>query len=233
MRAAVFGRQLITVNNEFIACNIGYNYYSEHENDAVECLRERLNIDTCIHIDSEIKPGLRHKANVNKKVNKDKVLMGRWKNTPFCDDILMPSMPYYRREITIKNDDLKGEYHTFLLDDGDYTLLSLAPHFTLQKKLGMRKIFSEGEFFYLPDYQNYRHNLGYYFYANNQKVRTGEDVTGTWADDGVIMFFKSNAIVDSFCEALKAGNIALVKEEKRLFKDRGCCFINLEAAYRT
>lgn len=232
MRAAVFGRQLITVNNEFVGCNIGYNYYSEHENDSVECLRERLNRNTWIYLDNEIKPGLRHKANVNRRVNKDKVLMGRWKNTPFCDDILMPSMPYYRREITIKNDDLKGEYNTFLLDDENYTLLALAPHFTLQKKLGMRKIFNEGEFFNLEDYQKYMHNLGYHFYANNQNVVTGADITGTWSADGVIMFFKNGLIVDSFCEALKSGNIALVKEEKRLFKDRGCCFINLDAAYK-
>lgn len=233
MRAAVFGRQLILVDGEFVGCNVGYNFFSEHENGAVDCLVERLNRNTCIWINNEIKPGLLHDRNVRKKLKSDKLLADVWKDTPFKNSMLMASMPFVKREITIDNDVLKDKFKTLLLSDGDYTMIALAPHFTFQCKIGMRRKFNECEFFDCNDFQRYTSNIGYHFHAERLEVQPGAEVTAAWSESGIILFFKDAIIANLFCSALRAGSLALVEQENRLFKDRGCCFINLQAAYKS
>lgn len=236
MRAAVFGRELLVADNQFIAVNLGYNYYNEHEGNAAMRLKEYLNRETEAYVQRTVKPGLLKMRNVNKKLQEDVVKMQRWKNTPFCTCMLRSSLPVYRREIIINNEPISDKFSKFILVDGEYSLLVLNPMVDFEyweRQYGTKRTFTEGHFFNCNDYQNFNNNMGYIMdVARGRKLNdTTIRAAGTWGEDGAMIFFQDRNIADSFCEALKAGNMALVAQENRILKDRGCCFINLDSAY--
>lgn len=235
MRPTVFGRQIAYRGNEFIGLSLGYNYYCEHEgsNEVYGLLQGINNSFSNAKEIAECRNVFKLRS-MSKKVN-------RWRSTPYRSSIIRPNKSIYVKRITIDNSDVK-EYSSFLTENGKYTLILIPTDFAtieyFDKKLGTRRKFSEPELFCMEDYQHVSSSssgmvIRGYLYDNTQKPN---ELCGNWGSDGIMILVKNDGkyhdIDEQIVKAIHNGNMALVYEEQRLFKDGRCCLINLEALYR-
>lgn len=98
----------------------------------------------------------------------------------------------------------------------------------------------------MQDYNNRSGNIGKML----NELKYGKDSTklskavipicGTWMEGGKhISILINNDILgdmnigEQLISAVRAGNIAIVPEQPKLFKDRGCIIVNMDVAYFT
>lgn len=237
MRTAVFGSQLVIKNNKFIGVNLGYNFISEHDGDLKQLV---MNINK-----SQINPLTYatlppfQKMRVNKDIKAQKTIISRWSKTPFAQYMIFPKTPYFKREIIINNDN--SHYKKYLTTNGNYTLLIIGTKFDKEswyRKFGAKRKFSEDELLTQDDYnidnrENVKYNLAISQLNNNETPV----FVGSWEfnDDSIMLLVNKDIceynIVDSIIRAMQCGNLAVYDGEQRLFYERGCQLIDLEAAY--
>jgi hypothetical protein len=229
MRTGIKGvQQVFNSKKVLIGLNLGYNFCAEHENGTKQ-LVDNLNKDCTVNMakaqENQSKL-VKAETKYKKLAKKDIEAVSKWKNTPFGEYVLKPSIPIYYRPVTINNDVIKHEYSTLLLDNGDYFLFIASYGFTIdcwKDTLGKKRIFTEKDFFNVADYQ-----LTF--------TNTRQEFLGAWASDGFMFLVKRDIkgenIIASIESAIKNGNLAVVGEERRVFTDRGCCLLILDRAYQ-
>lgn len=236
MKPGVFGREVIMLGTKFRGINIGYDYVDEHEGGTILKLVETLNERAKKDIEEEHeKQGFFKSLFAPKKMKTDITAISKWGDTPYRFYVVMPSVPYIRKEIVIDNKPIKRKYNHFLLDDGEYTFLSFDEHVKSAREnwesvYGYKTVFTEADWFYMPFYQKLESKTGYIVDTVNGKVPTISDpgVAGQWSSRGFQLFIANKRLADAFCETLEKGNLAIVDTVEHVFQGRGCCFINLE-----
>lgn len=250
MRPTLYGKQIVIASDgRFVGVNVGYNFYNEHECGTTNLVyglnmnrpSEMLELEQAKSI-LEMKKVLRKVEKRRKVAEKD---LKRWKNTPFDGCVCLSTVPYLKRKVIIDNSSIRDKYSRFITMDGEYTLLYIGSHLnknSWHKRFGDRRKFSEEELFYMQDYNHTGVNTGVFLaqmmgtFPSFQSNGGTHMIAGSWADDGVLLMtcdaYVSESIIDSVIKALESGNLAIVDNESRLFKDRGCCLIDLESAYR-
>ena len=244
MRAALFSRQIITDNDDkIIGINIGYNFYAEHE-CGTDALVANINTNRLKDIQALMDCASlieRHKVkkSIEKRQKANKMALKRWENTPFNGYVLLPSVQYFTHKIIINNDSIKDKYNVFLTDNSNYTMLYIGNGIDNEywhKKFGNKRTLTEKDIFYMEDYQSTLLNTGYILAGRPRvgEMQQSKTLIGQWAgsDRGIMILMKNDDYIQDIISALKRGSIAVVPEERRLFKDRGCCLIDLDAAYR-
>lgn len=147
MRAGVYGREFIMKNGICIGVNIGYNFFREHE-FGIESVLDNL-IYSCNR--REVK---RWRRKIEKKYKR--VSIG---GKEVSSNIIPPCCGYLRREIIIDNSELSSNV---LLKNGEYTLQMFGGSY-INSRIGQKRKFNEGMFFYLGDYKYSGINiLGYW-----------------------------------------------------------------------
>jgi hypothetical protein len=230
MRVGLLGIPQIAYNAQgvFTGCNLGYNYVEEHQN-TLDLVRT-LNADTSVNID-KVRDKNQLSAELKfKKLNKqDASALAKYKSTPYADYVLKPSVPIYYRPVTINNEGIRNKYLHYLLDDGDYFFFMVSTGFIIEawkQKLDKRRIFTEDEFFYMNDYQPL---------TNGVLTINKSGFAGAWDKDGFEILIKRDIrgeqIVGLLESTIRCGNLAVVSEEKMVFKDKGCCLLLLDKAY--
>lgn len=258
MRAAVYGTQYISDrNNNFVAINIGYNFYIEHEHGVDKLVNT---VNSCIEMPEGLEDGYQaiykcsnqmeamkivSKLNkLQKKAKKETArVQKRWANTPFGNNIISPVARVFQREIIIDNTGIQGLHSNFLTTNGKYTLLGLGDGYTKgywHKKFGNRRKFTEEDFFYMPDYSRSTrvNNIGFMIAlgsgaVNYKNIGNNGNFAGAWGDNGIILLIRQDMgnCANGIVQAIKNGNLAIVEQEGRIMKDRGCILIDLKAAY--
>lgn len=240
-RPTVYGKEVrINSQGKCVGINLGYNFYSEHEGDTVgivqSCNNEDLRWISLLSC-AGYKECRKEITKLKRQRKLNEKLVSRWNNTPFRDHVFMPSVSSMLRMIVIDNSAVRQKYSNVLLNDGHYYLLAIGEGFTSEmweKKFGRRKTVSEEDIFYMPDYQRLGSNLGYLL-NNGYHIAQVGNFGACWAIHSNYLFIVLPAEQKSYLEdiqsALKAGTLACVPCEQRLFRDRGCCLIDLETAY--
>lgn len=97
MRPTVYGRQLVySPKGEFCGCNLGYNFYAEHEEGTLDLVRG-LNSDTSKVVRKIQESGvsmLRANSKFKKIMKENEKKIARWRSTPFKDYVLAPHVNY-------------------------------------------------------------------------------------------------------------------------------------------
>lgn len=249
MRPGVYGRQsVLDKEGNLVGINIGFNFFSEHEN-GTEGLVFNLNNDHSGIVNRICKKGRTeigplHMIKYNRELQREINQIAKWKNTPYKNLVLLPSTQYTYKNIEIRNSNIANKYDTFLLQDGEYELLLLHTFMEgmrLKEKLGKRRIFSEEDLFYMPDYNDsIQNNIGYQLNKHIvAQIKEPEvHLAGSWdGTHGVLIIYKkdknnSNNSLEKLIKALEKGNLAITDYEGRMFKLKGCSLIDLEAAYK-
>lgn len=235
-RATVYGKEVVTLNREFLAVNLGYNFYREHEGDT-------KNFVCSLNTDMETKFRLAFKSKLSREVrqyNKQlkKNILTAKKYGQYEPYMLYSNVPYFKREIIIDNSDIRHKYTTFQTRDGNYTLLVLGDtriRDNWVNKYGNRRKFNESEILYMPDYQSYslRNNLGR---MNNKASYIGGDkpFVGVWATESPYLMLlisreydKDEIVVNGIISALGRGSLAVLPQSS-CTKDRGCILIDMD-----
>ena len=251
MRPAVYGSQYVfNKKGVFVGCNLGYNFYFEHEQGTLEMVRS-MNIDHSYVGDSIKSSGLtgfKAMSKYKKVLKEEAKILKRWENTPFNDYVLSPNVPVLVKNITINNESISCKYSDFLLADDDYILVLVVEGMcfnTWKSRLGKKRIFTEEDLFYMYDYSNDMSKSSGIVLSNHPKqkgsvIRTRRDtnLAGQWGSDGFMLLIRNNKssfdcsfIAESITDAIKRGCLAVVPQEPRLFNDRGCCLVILDRAY--
>lgn len=253
MRAAIFGSQEVYNNyGDFTAYNIGYNFYTEHEIDILEMIN-KLNNDAKRSIEKRLQEEVgeiksttifrhRFQGKLRKAVNKDSIQMKKWRNTPFKDYILSPSVPILVRKIIIDNSEIKSKHNKFITNNGEYTLLLVNSENNIEifkDIIGKKRKFNEETFFNMADYDRdtMNRNTGYFLNGRPTMPHLTENaIAGQWARDGFMILVSKRLedekhIVQSIVDAIHRGDLAIVYSERRVFKDKGCGLIILDRAY--
>lgn len=238
-RPTIYGKELrINNQNKCIGINLGYNFYSEHEDDTLNIVQSCNNNDLLtIKMIQSLAP-IKYMKEISKLKKQRKInekIISRWNNTPFKDYVFMPNVNSILRMIVIDNSDVRKKYNTVLLDDGHYYMLSIGNSITTEtweKRFGKKKTMSEEDIFYMPDYQGLCRNTGYII-NNGYNLTSRRNFGASWAShlDNLIIVLpaEQKSYLEDIQSALKAGALACVYQESRMFKDRGCCLINLDA----
>lgn len=109
-----------------------------------------------------------------------------------------------------------------------------------KKRLGQKRIFSEEDLFYMPDYNYISNNVGYMLNPSSNSVFSEFGlIAGSWGSHGIMLlvreeiksYYQDWSITDQLIDALERGCLAVVPEECRMFSDRGCCLIILDKSY--
>lgn len=240
-RPTVYGKE-IRVNSQgrCVGINLGYNFYSEHEGDTISIV-ESLNRKMYITLNMLRVSGAiiyrKQISQLRKQIKAYEKSLGRWSATPFNGHVFAPTTNSMLKMIVINNTEIRSKYNNILLRDGRYYLLVIGDGITQEsweKKFGSKKTVSEADLFYMPDYQNMYGNTGYIL---NQGYRLQQDSTfgASWSlhSDYILIVLpaEQKSYLEDLQSALKAGTLACVSQEPRMFNDRGCCLIDLEAAY--
>ena len=241
-RPTIYGKE-IRVDNEdnCIGINIGYNFYSEHEGDT-RCIVDKLNKELPRSLTFLKTLGtLRYRKEIkqiSKEIEKNEKAISIWKNTPFIDSVLVPTTRTWLKMVVIDNSEVRTNYTNVLLQDGHYYLLIIGnglTHEYWEQKFGKKKTVSEKDLFYMEDYQRMCRNTGYIL-NNGCRLQQQNNFAASWSltDDAIMILLpeQQKHYLEDIQTALKNGYLACVTQEPRMFKDRGCCLINLEAAYR-
>ena len=240
-RPTVYGKEIrIDNQNRCIGINLGYNFYCEHEGDTLGIVESCNNVNLRqLHLLSSLAPIQYRKeiTKLKKQIKSDEKFIKRWNNTPFADHVFMPSTYSLLKMVVIDNSAIRQKYSNIFLNDGHYYLLSIGNGITpdvWEKKFGTKKTVSEEDLFYMQDYQGLCRNTGYIL-NNGFNLTQQLNFGASWATHNsyllVVLPAEQKSYLEDIQSALKAGNLACVQYEPRMFKDRGCCLINLEAAY--
>lgn len=222
MRPTVYGREMIkNEKGELAGINLGYNYYLEHECGTEELL-EGIN-------DLAPKMKLRDKIKFSK-------IKRKYKHTPFNGHIINPQIPLIERKITIDNTRIKAtysKYKKFLLKDGQtYTqVVTATASYLLNRYKETKVTYAESDVLYMPDYQSNNFNTGWILNGSPSEPKYDE-FAGAWdGSNGFMILFEDPKAADEFIAAIRRGVMAMVSEERSLFKDRGLSFIVLDKVY--
>ena len=241
-RPTVYGKEIRVDNdNTCVGINIGYNFYCEHEGDTI-CIVENLNNISYRNLNFlKTLGGIRYVREINKlskQLKKNEKIVSRWKNTPYVGHVFFPTTPTWLKMVVIDNSEVRTKYKNVILDDGHYYLLVIGTGFTSEyweKKFGTKKTVSEKDLFMIEDYQGLCRNTGYLL-NNGQGLKQENNFAASWSlSDNTIMILlpeQKKSYLEDIVKALKEGNLGCIQQEPRMFKDRGCCLIDLEAAYR-
>ena len=161
----------------------------------------------------------------------------KYKHTPFKRHIINPQIPLIEREITIDNTRIKttySKYKKFLLKDGQtYTqVVTATASYLLNRYKEAKTTCAESDVLYMPDYQSNNFNTGWILNGSPPEPKYDE-FAGAWDNsNGFMILFEDPEIANEFIAAIRRGVVAMVNEERRLFKDRGLSFIVLDKAYK-
>jgi len=242
MRPTVYGKEIRVDNNDkCVGINIGYNFYAEHEGDTCSIVE---NVNNKFYSNLNLLKALgrfknRQEINkLNKQLKCNEKLISRWNNTPFVGHVFFSTTPFWLKMIVINNSEVRKKYNNVILEDGHYYLLVIGDRINAdswENKFGTKKTVSEDDLFCMRDYQGLSRNTGYLL-NNGSSLKKENNFAASWSlSDNTIMILleesKKNYLED-MVNALKSGNLACVQYEPRIFKDRGCCLIDLENAYR-
>lgn len=244
-RPGVFGRELIlNSNGRFVGCNIGYNFYSEHEHGLGSITKSLM--DTARPTDIRFLRMFCNDKKVIASVKKDNKVKikalkesSKWVNTPFGDRVLPRMCAADKKEIHISNTPIKDKYGKFLTVNGDYSAVLIGGTFDkYYKAVASGKTLSEDEILYMPDYAGGSsvENLGF-LCAGMPRQDFFVPVCGSWQGGSIPILVLINRDKGSrnagneIMNALRSGNLAVIDGDARLFKDRGLCLIDLEALY--
>lgn len=249
MRPALYSSQLVLQNGEFIGYNLGYNFYCEHEHDTkeiVQSLNMKADFNMRLAVQAEKLGPIKSAIKLGKIQKKSEALMQRFKNTPFGNYILHPYTQVYIRNIRINNKKLReqNKYNKYLLKDTDYIMIDIEDGICMyytKKNFANKKVFTEEDIFYMGDYNcDTSCNPGLQLSGQQRNLREYEceriGILGAWGSHGIrIMIDKrlgqAEEIAKSIEEALKRGALAIVYQEPRLFRDRGCGIVIVDRAY--
>lgn len=235
MKPGVFGREIIMLGTKFMGFNIGYDYVNEHEGGTILKLVQSLNDRAKKNVEETCNKSFFKSLFVSRKVDKEIESISKWDDTKYRYYVVMPSVPYVRKEIVINNKLIRKKYTNFLLEDGEYTFLSFDEHVMEAREnweniYGYKTEYTESDWFYMPYYQKVESKTGYIVDSVNGKapMMTTPGVAGQWSSRGFQLFIEDKRLADAFCETLANGNLAIVDSVEHLFQSKGCCFINLE-----
>lgn len=240
MRPAIFGTEVKTAGNRFIGVNLGYNFLREYDS-VIPSLVNNLNREV-----------VQNKGifGLSAKDKKDIGLMLRYQNTPFKDGILHPRLETYVRNIEIRHGNRDLSYR--LLDNDEYVMFGIMNSRTRKMytdAIGSKRIFQESDLICMSDYQPdmLLNNRDYRFRFRSGDIsvsRNGENHllhSNTYRalySTGGFMFimrrgtFSEQVIIPTLEKSLKSGSLAIAGEEPRLFREKGCCIICLDEAYK-
>ena len=250
-RPGVYGRELkLTPDGHFLGCNIGFNFFSEHEHDTLGEV-EGLN-NGCKPIDIELLKMLgadktqikRLKAYIKEYNSKLTTQLKMFGATPFAQYLLHPCCNIISREVRINNNPIKDKYDKFLTINGDYTFIQIGGNIdAIKNKLKSKTSFTERDFLYMEDYArgssstNIRFMQGLASGQIHSRDNNFCHVCGSWGTNSgiVILVYRDEHTRDvgkELVEAVKNGYVGCVSALPTVFSNRGCCLINLEEAYR-
>lgn len=260
MRPAVYGLQYVANSRgEFVGLNLGYNFYVEHEHGVDGLVRT---INNTIDMPDDLREGMKevYSGQVSSITQATKIItkvrrlqkkaqkeLGsarkKWGRTPFGNYIISPVANIFKREIIIDNTEIQKLHSKFLTCNGKYTLLNLGDVYTKEywhKKFGNRKKFTEEDFLYMGDYSiaTNSDNFGLQLArARGQDLGVNNQAkfAGAWGDNGILLLINKDMgkCAEQIIDAIVSGNLAIVYQESRLMKDRGCILIDLDKAYRS
>lgn len=234
-RPAVHGKEIVTYgDDELIGINLGYNYYMEFENgtkymiDSLWSISFNDSLNACCKSLLQVKRCLRTARKIVK----------RFESCPYADYMLPNYTLCVKRSVRINNLDVKKQYRTCQLVDGDYICLwiNMSEDY-IQKKMDRKRVFGEDSFLYMPDYQGSSNAVMLWNDIGRKQIKQDSKVFGSvWGDNGayiiLLMPKEYEWIVDELIEYIKKGVVAFVPEEQRLFHDRGGILVNVESVYR-
>lgn len=234
-RPAVRGKEIVTYgDDELIGINLGYNYYVEFENGTKYMLDSlwRNGYNDSLH--ACCKSSLQAKRCI-KKAQK---IAKRFEFCPYADYMLPNYTLCVKRSVRINNSEVKKQYRTCQLVDGDYVCLwiNMSEDY-IQKKMDRKRVFGEDSFLYMPDFQGSANAVMLWNDVGRKQVTQDSKVFGSvWGDNGeyiiLLMPKEHEWVIDELIKGIKEGFIAFISEEPKLFHDRGGILLNVEVAYR-
>lgn len=250
-RPTVFGKEIVVDNdNKVIGINLGYNFYAEHEGDTgiiVNNMNKKLYMQLSM---MQAAGGIRYRKQIKqltKQIKNNEALMGKWSLTPFKGYVFAPTTNSMLKMIVINNSEIKKKYNNFMLQDGRYYLLVIGDGLTpeyWEKRFGTKKTVSEADLFDMTDYQstfcgNKPYILNIKSASKTVRVAHNDCFAAAWALGNSYSNYLMIAIsedkksyLEDIQKALKNGDLACVTQDRKIFSDRGCCLIDLDAAYR-
>lgn len=255
-RAGVYGRgiKFIDSTTSLLGINIGYNFYTEHEQgteELIECINTHRQIPNLTLSEWHSPKGIKEQLKLKRADNKALRLKERWKNCPYYEYMISANVNMFRREIIIDNSAPDYPYQNRLLANGNYTYMEIGYNFSpdsWKKKFGARRKFKESELIYAQDYNNSsiinRTNPGLFYhalkYGEVPSIHQDIPVSGTWMSGGnyISLFINNDSlkgadVANQLENIIRSGNLAVVPEQEKLFSDRGCILMNLDAMYFT
>lgn len=240
MRPGVYGKQYIIKNSRLIGINLGYNYFVEHE---MENMQDFVSMMAKLSCRDEVRQQMKNPVKKAMLQKKSRARAKRWEGTPFKGSVLRDyTNSYYKQGMVIKNDELISQGKGCILHNGGkYDMLMIGNDSDIrymQDKFGNKRVFTEADLFPMSDYQYLSSNYGYQQAAAGGAKMTKNSMVGSdWDGRGLMVYLietpETEGKLKHLQQALEAGNLAVVTHEPRLFKDRGCCLIDLDAAYCT
>lgn len=246
-RPTVFGKEIVVdKENKIVGINIGYNFYAEHEGDTgiiVQNMNKKLYMQLSM---MQAAGALRYRKQIKqitKQIKNNEKLMSKWSLTPYKGYVFAPTTSSMLKMIIINNSEIKQKYINFMLQDGRYYMLVIGDGLTpeyWEKRFGAKKTVSEADIFDMSDYQSTFARSPYKL-RNCDKVTKiqGDNFGAAWALGNsysnylmVVMPEDKKSYLEDIQKALKNGDLACVTQDRKLFSDRGCCLIDLDAAYR-
>lgn len=148
-RAGVYGREIRLLDNTstLLGINLGYNFYTEHENGTHE-LVEWINRNTetkelSLNEWNSLK-GIKEMNRLKKAKNKALKIKERWRDCPYYEYMIQSNASIFKREIIIDNTPIQNQYQNFLTTNGNYTYLEIGRNYT--EKHGRRDLEHGGNF---------------------------------------------------------------------------------------
>lgn len=221
-RPTVYGKQLVVRNGRFIGINIGYNFYMEHECGTEEICDDMNRLWEYKGIGGKM---------VLRKLAKEPL---RYKDTPFGKYMLLPNVAFVRWTAVIDNS--QCEFQARLMQDGVWDMLYIGVESSLgsimkrkHKFIGNKGYYYLGEanIFYMQDY-----NVG-----DATRIQNDTGIVGSWGSGcdyillGIMRGYTTCDVLSQISLALRAGHLAVCPGDNRLFYDRGCCIVDVQAGY--
>lgn len=235
-RPGVYGRELIVAENgDFLACNIGYNFYAEHEAGTASIV-EGMNRTVMQSLDYSM--SFREIGKRKKAIKNGIKKMKRFESTPYGAFVLHPCVDVYKHEIKIRKECAGG-----IMPKGDYSVLQIGFRaYTLQDLINRKgNDICEADLMYMPDYRGGASIQNFGFMKSILKgniIYRNANVFGSWMDGGtfpVRVYINRGEhfrdIGSQIVSALKNGSLAIVPELPGICSDRGCILCDLDALY--
>lgn len=142
-RVGSHGKAIYVKDGVTLGICLGYGGYCEH-NISVQSVRSAIEILNNSMKGKGIKSTMKFRSALKKVPD------------AFRRDLIHPDMPYFRKSLTIRNDEIRGKFNTFQTHDGRYELMVIGEGSEvsyLRKKFSHKRIFTESDLFFMTDYQ--------------------------------------------------------------------------------